>query len=686
MPTIPTDTSFSLQWHLKNDTSGEFDLNVVDAWDDYTGKGVKLIVIDDGFDHTNTDLSPNYQFDEDRDFGAGDDDAAPFYTSGFDDCHGTAVAGIAAAAANGTGVVGVAFGADLIGYRLDFYSSDFVTHMAQALNSAAKHGDTVNMSLGIGYYFDTSLNPIVKAINKAVDTGRDGLGTILVQSGGNNRDNVEWEVQLNGRPYDGNTQMINVAGVDRNGYVSYYSSYGAPLLISAFGTPGEVVTTDRVGANGYNTSPGDTGIYDSFNGTSAAAPQITGVTALMLDANPNLGWRDVQTILAYSARHVGSDMGAGPSFDELFTWEFNGANNWNGGGLHYSQDYGYGLVDARAAVRLAETWQRTSTSENEKIVSKSFGINDTTLADDDSLGTTFNTKVKDNIDVERIGLDIGFTGRPVDLVIYLTNPEGQEIELVSKAGLSGPDTYRYEFQSQQYRGESSAGNWSVRIADVYDTNITVITDLRLKFYGSAASKNDTYIYTDEFSEFPATHDGNLADVNGGRDLLNASAVTSAMTVNLGTQTGTIDGVAMTIAGIDDVFGGDGDDTLSGSKGNNILAGSRGEDLLSGLKGDDDFRYWHIRDSRTTDRDLITDFGLGDDDIDLKRIDANKATDKNDAFKFIGDDAFTNVAGQLRFVKDAGVTRVEGDVDGDGSADFAIDLTGLIDLVKGDFIL
>jgi subtilisin-like proprotein convertase family protein len=658
------------------------------VWDDYTGKNIKLVVIDDGFDHTNADLSPNYDFALDHDYGGADDDAAPVDSY---DNHGTSVAGIAAAAANGTGVVGVAHGATLVGYRIDFddLSPTFEERTAQAIKDAANNGyHTVNMSLGIGYYFDPVVQPIVAAINHAVDKGRNGLGTILVQSGGNNRDSLEWETQLNGRPYDGNTQMINVAGVDRDGYVSYYSSYGAPLLISAFGTPGEVVTTDRVGASGYNTSSSDTGVNNSFNGTSAAAPQITGVTALMLDANPNLGWRDVQTILAYSARHVGSDMGAGPSFNELFTWDFNSASNWNGGGLHYSQDYGYGLVDALAAVRLAETWQKSSTSANEKVVSKNLGISDTTLMDNDDIGTTFTTKVKDNIDIERVGLQVAFTGWPVDLVIYLVNPEGQEFELVSKAGLSDIGTYNYEFQSQQYRGESSAGNWSVRIADVYETNATVITDLKLKFYGSAASANDSYIYTNEFSDFLGTHAANLADTNGGRDVLNASAVTSAITVNLGAKTGTIDGVAMTIAGIENIFGGDGDDTLTGSKGNNVLAGGRGGDTLLGGKGNDDFRFWHISDSRVTGGDFIGDFGKGNDDIDLSGIDANTNTGKNDKFKFIGSGDLTGVAGQLHFQKDVmgGVTFVGGDVNGDGAIDFMIRVNGVHKFVKGDFDL
>src|SRR6185437_1692059 len=76
------------------------------------------------------------------------------------------------------------------------------------------------------------------------------------------------------------------------------------------------------------------------------------VIALMLQANPDLGFRDVQEILALTARN--SDPGNA-------SWQTNGAHDWNGGGMHFSEDYGFGLVDATAAVRLAESWIKQST-------------------------------------------------------------------------------------------------------------------------------------------------------------------------------------------------------------------------------------------------------------------------------------------------------------------------------------
>jgi len=138
-----------------------------------------------------------------------------------------------------------------------------------------------------------------------VDNGRGGLGIILVKSAANSR---AYDIDVNHNQYDNDTNAVVVAAVNNDGFVSNYSSYGTPILISAFGSPGgsagsgTIMTTDRTGTPGYTT-----GDYEpSFNGTSAAAPMVSGIVALMLQANPGLGWRDVQMILADTARHVGS--------------------------------------------------------------------------------------------------------------------------------------------------------------------------------------------------------------------------------------------------------------------------------------------------------------------------------------------------------------------------------------------
>ncbi len=196
---------------------------------------------------------------------------------------------------------------------------------------------------------------------EALEDGRDGLGTIHVKAAGNDNRNA------NGDGASTSRATIIVGAYDDDGDASYYSNFGSNLLVSAPSSGGSsnhgIITTDLLGIDdgyniidedGQNTSEGD--YTNQFGGTSAATPIVTGVIALMLEANPDLGWRDVQNILAYSAREIGSGVGGERLPDETDTWRYNNADNWNGGGLHYSEDYGFGSVDAYNAVRMAEVW------------------------------------------------------------------------------------------------------------------------------------------------------------------------------------------------------------------------------------------------------------------------------------------------------------------------------------------
>jgi Ca2+-binding RTX toxin-like protein len=151
-------------------------------------------------------------------------------------------------------------------------------------------------------------------------------------------------------------------------------------------------------------------------------------------------------------------------------------------------------------------------------------------------------------------------------------------------------------------------------------------------------------------------------------------------------------------GNDTLQGGDGDDWLRGAAGNDSLTaggdndtliGALGVDTLRGGTGNDQFIFLRQTDSGKTaaTSDLIADFVRGQDVIDLFGIDArtNNAA-PNDTFTFIGAAAFTNVAGQVRYASAAGVTTVIMDMDGNGTADMTIRLTGTLALTAQDFIL
>jgi|GEM_PF-376245 len=138
-----------------------------------------------------------------------------------------------------------------------------------------------------------------------------------------------------------------------------------------------------------------------------------------------------------------------------------------------------------------------------------------------------------------------------------------------------------------------------------------------------------------------------------------------------------------------VFGGRGNDTIAGSQNADILAGREGADTLTGNGGNDVFRYDSVAESTVTSRDIIQDFTAGDL-MDLSRIDAIAGTPDNDAFIFSNDGTFHNIAGELRAYQSVpGTWFVEGDTDGNGSADFAIQVgltNPLAPLTAADFIL
>jgi Ca2+-binding RTX toxin-like protein len=138
-----------------------------------------------------------------------------------------------------------------------------------------------------------------------------------------------------------------------------------------------------------------------------------------------------------------------------------------------------------------------------------------------------------------------------------------------------------------------------------------------------------------------------------------------------------------------IFGGAGNDNIAGGHGNDIITGGQGADSLTGGAGNDVFLYRSVADSTSTSGDTIQDFTTGDR-IDLSRIDADTDAAGDQAFAFIGSDAFTNHAGELRATNVGNVWTVQGDVNGDGVADiqFTVNVADgpAHQLAGGDFIL
>lgn len=190
--------------------------------------------------------------------------------------------------------------------------------------------------------------------------------------------------------------------------------------------------------------------------------------------------------------------------------------------------------------------------------------------------------------------------------------------------------------------------------------------------------------------------GNVLQGNGGDDVLSgllgndtlnggagldavsytgASAGVTVSLANTGPHT-TVEG-SDTFISIEGLIGSDYNDVLGGDGGANLLDGGRGDDVLTGGAGADLFQFAPV-----SGNDRITDFVSGVDKIDLSLIDARSNVSGNQAFTWIGNAAFSNVSGQLRY--DNGV--LSGDVNGDGVADFTITLDGSPLIIPVDIVL
>ncbi len=584
----PYDPLFSQQWYIQN-TSGGVDLNVVKAWEDFTGEGVRVAVCDNGVDYNHPDLQANYLAGQGYNETSGVADGYP----GPGDTHGTAVAGFIAAAKNGYGIQGIAYDAKIASF-VDGDADGALTGIMLRQTSF----DISQNSWTLSPFQDTT--SVTDAVETLARDGRSGLGTVVVFAGSNERglEIMSTYYNTNCSPYG-----LAVGAVDSTGKYADFSCAGPNLLVTA---PGDtVLSTDRTPPAGEDPSS----YFHVDSGTSFSSPMVSGVIALMLEANPDLGYRDVQTILAATAVRTDAMVSAeGKPWD----WQINGESNWNGGGMHASHDYGFGLVDATAAVRLAESWDSGQHAYANQ-VEQAATVNPSSVIPDNT-GASLTTSATINTDIlvqhAVVTVDIAHA-RFDDLEISLTSPDGTQSVLLYHPNLEGLatemkvplDTYMAErtptfgegnvwsFMTVTPFGEHGQGDWTLTVTDTVTGDQGTLNSWTLTLYGDNDSAADQYIYTDEYSDMVAD-DASRATLTdtAGTDTINASAVTADCIVNLTPgATGVIDGTALVIGAatvIENVHTGDGNDVLIGNDADNNLFGWRGDDNISGGIGDD----------------------------------------------------------------------------------------------------
>ena len=277
---VSNDPYMGSEWHLNK-------VGATTAWDTTQGAGVIIAILDSGVDGTHPDLAPQmvpgYNF-YDNNTNTADVNG-----------HGTAVAGVAAAATNNAlGVAGVAGQARIMPVRIaDANAYAYYSTIAKGVTYAADNGArVVNCSYG-GVAGSATIQSAAQYLKNK--------GGLMFVSAGNNG------IDENLAP---TTTMIAVSATDQNDYRTSWSSYGNFVSMAA---PGITYTTSR---GGY---------YDNWQGTSFSSPLTAGVAALMMAAKPSLGSADIEKLMFSTAVDIGA---AGR---DIY--------------------YGYGRVDAAAAVQ-----------------------------------------------------------------------------------------------------------------------------------------------------------------------------------------------------------------------------------------------------------------------------------------------------------------------------------------------
>jgi len=325
---VPFDPFYSYQFWLRNTSTRNgvpINIDVERAWDLTKGtEAIRVAIIDDGIDINHPEYSfRNAQY-YDSFQGAACADGQPGSAANpcAGDVHGTHVAGVLTAPHNSIGVAGVAPNVYLVFARIfRDRRANSTAEIAYAISWSwqSANADVISNSWGGGL----PDNGITNAINNATARGRAGRGAVVVFAAGNfsNRcvtgyvDPVLYPANL--------SAPIAVAAINQDGNVACYSNGGSQIDIAAFGSRavgstrcghGDMVSTDLSGPRGCNDAPGgDIDYGGTFGGTSAAAPQVAGVAALLLTREPNLTYQQVRARLFNFADPWGAanDFGAG---------------------------------------------------------------------------------------------------------------------------------------------------------------------------------------------------------------------------------------------------------------------------------------------------------------------------------------------------------------------------------------
>jgi len=303
------------------------------AWKIATGQGIKVALLDDGVQLDHPDLKDNLL----PGYDAVLENSTLQGGQAGNNVHGTACAGIIGAQKNNLGFTGIAYDCKIIPVRIGFTNElgKFASNdlaVADAIYWAVNTGnaDILSCSWGGG----TTSGRVRVALNHAMNRGRSGKGTIVVFASGNSNESyLSYPANIAGVIAVGASTLCDTrkrsaadaARVSCDGESDWGSNYGEGLSVVAQGV--KVGTTDLAGSRGKNK--GD--YQENFNGTSSACPQIAGIMALILSANPTLTLKQARALLEANA-------------DKLPNYRFELKGTYPNG--TWNKELGYGRANA----------------------------------------------------------------------------------------------------------------------------------------------------------------------------------------------------------------------------------------------------------------------------------------------------------------------------------------------------
>lgn len=480
------DPKFSEQWHLVNAQFPGEDVDVLPVWrQNITGKGVVTAIVDDGLDFENPDLKNSFCPEGSWDYNDNTALPRPKLNS---DYHGTRCAGeIAAARGNGFCGVGVAYDSRVSGVRIlsgELTAEDEAAAMVYALAV----NDIYSCSWGppdSGRAMDVPDKIVREAILRGVQEGREGKGALYVFASGNGA------LQGDTCNFDGYTNSIysiTVTSIDHKGLHPPYAEECAAVMVSTYssGSGYRIQTTDFNG-----------GCTHLHGGTSAAAPLAAGEYALVLQANPDLSWRDVQQLTVYSAVQI---------HPEDASWHRSAIP-----GRFYSYKFGWGKLDAAKIVEMAQDNYTLLKPQAWYYVPYQRVDPETTLVDSKSDAVAVNTRDKNpwpdnsviyqakyhvsddtieksNLDhIEQITTTVDIRSSKRGAVyVRLVSPHG----IVSRLAHNRPHDIdvmgfnNWTFSSVAHWGEKPAGNWTIQVINTEPENEEVkFEGWQLKMFG-----------------------------------------------------------------------------------------------------------------------------------------------------------------------------------------------------------